>query len=195
MENDLRKIPDTPIIREATTIVKAAVSHNIFHHSMRTYQLGAEYAEKIKVNYASEELLLSALFHDIGLFSPYQVVGKPFQIASSLALKDFLLNEKKIPPQRINAMMEAIDFHFQFQPRWDKGEIAGLLQIGAHMDVIGKKSQMIDLNKRREILTRYPKNFFFLEFNFCLFKSISSISSLLGLLFPESYISHNHYLI
>jgi hypothetical protein len=193
MENDLRKIPDTPIIREATTIVKAAVSQNIFHHSMRTYHLGAEYAEKIKVNYASEELLLSALFHDIGLFSPYQVNGKPFQIASSLALKDFLLNEKKIPPQRINAMMEAIDFHFQFLPRWDKGEVAGLLQIGAHMDVIGKNSQMIDLNKRREILTQYPKNFFFLEFNICLLKSISSFSSLIGLFFTETYFSHNHY--
>ena len=193
MENDLRKIPDTPIIREATTIVKAAVSQNIFHHSMRTYHLGAVYAEKVKVNYASEELLLSALFHDIGLFSPYQVNGKPFQIASSLALKDFLLNEKKIPPQRINAMMEAIDFHFQFLPRWDKGEVAGLLQIGAHMDVIGKNSQMIDLNKRREILTQYPKNFFFLEFNICLLKSISSFSSLIGLFFPETYFSHNHY--
>ncbi len=193
MENDLRKKPDTPIIREATSIVKAAVSQNIFHHSMRTYQLGAEYAEKVKVNYASEELLLSALFHDIGLFSPYQVDGKPFQIASSLALKNFLLNEKKIPPQRINAMMEAIDFHFQFLPRWDKGEVAGLLQIGAHMDVIGKNSQMIDLNKRREILAQYPKNFFFLEFNICLFKSFSSISSLLGIFFPENYFGHNHY--
>ena len=128
MENDLRKIPDTPIIREATSIVKAAVSQNIFH-----------------------------------LF------------------------------QRINAMMEAIDFHFQFLPRWDKGEVAGLLQIGAHMDVIGKNSQMIDLNKRREILTQYPKNFFFLEFNLCLFKSISSFSSLIGLFFPETYFSHNHY--
>jgi hypothetical protein len=133
-----------------------------------------------------------SFFYSLG-FSPYQVNGKPFQIASSLALKDFLLNEKKIAPQRINAMMEAIDFHFQFLPRWDKGEVAGLLQIGAHMDVIGKNSQMIDLNKRKEILTQYPKNFFFLEFNICLLKSISSISSLIGLFFLETYISHNHY--
>jgi hypothetical protein len=39
-----------------------------------------------------------SFFYSLG-FSPYQVNGKPFQIASSLALKDFLLNEKKSLPK------------------------------------------------------------------------------------------------
>lgn len=188
------KFPDSPIIREATSIVKAALSENIFHHSMRTYYLGALYAEKEKLKIEKEELLLSALFHDTGFFSPYQSKGKPFQIGSSLALKDFLWNEKKYPPDRINAMMEAIDFHFQLKPRWDKGEVAGILQIGAHMDVIGKNSHKIDKNRHREILEIHPKHFFFLEFNHCLFKSLSSVSSLIGLLFPEKYFDSNHYI-
>ena len=188
------KFPDSPIIREATSIVKAALSENIFHHSMRTYYLGTLYAEKEKLKIEKEELLLSALFHDTGFFSPYQSKGKPFQIGSSLALKDFLWKEKKFPPLRINAMMEAIDFHFQLKPRWDKGEVAGILQIGAHMDVIGKNSHKIDKEKHREILTLHPKNFFFLEFNHCLFKSLSSIPSLVGLFFPEKYFGSNHYI-
>lgn len=194
MKSDTNMIPDSPILKEAITLVKAAVSENLFHHSMRTYYLGVEFAGIEKVKIDKEELLLSALFHDIGFFSPYQIKGKPFQIGSSLALKDFLWNEKKFPPDRINAMMEAIDFHFQLKPRWDKGEVAGILQIGAHMDVTRKNVQKIDKNRHREILEIHPKHFFFLEFNSCLFKSLSSVSSLIGLLFPEKYFGSNHYI-
>lgn len=189
----MKTIPDTPIISEAISIVKAALSQNIFNHSMRTFHLGSEYAGKYNHRYSVEELLLVALFHDIGLYLPYKIKGKPFQIASSSALKEYLLTKKGIHLDRINAMMEAIDYHFQFSPRWDKGEIAGLLQIGAHMDVLGKKSNSIEKNKRNEILTEFPKNKFFLEFNTCLLRSFTGYNSIRGIFYPESICNHNHY--
>ena len=108
--------------------VKAALSDNIFNHSMRTYQYANEFAINRKSVYSEEELFLVALFHDIGFYPPYQIKGKPFQIGSSNSLREYLLKYKQIQPERINAMMEAIDYHFQFRPRWDKGEIAGLLR-------------------------------------------------------------------
>jgi HD superfamily phosphohydrolase YqeK len=46
----MKRIPDTPIINEALQIVKAALSENIFNHSMRTYRYGCEFAEKSKKN-------------------------------------------------------------------------------------------------------------------------------------------------
>jgi hypothetical protein len=189
----MKKLPDTPIIKEALQIVKAALSDNIFNHSMRTYLYASEFSEKRKNVFSEEELLLVALFHDIGFYSPYQIKGKPFQIGSSNALKEYLLAHEKVQPERINAMMEAIDYHFQFRPRWEKGEIAGLLQVGAHMDVMGTKIKSIEKDKRNQILKEYPKNYFFLEFNSCLIKSFTNFDSIRGLINPQPCCGKNHY--
>jgi hypothetical protein len=188
------KVPDTPIINEAFKIVKAALNDSIFNHSMRTYLYAYEFAKINKREFSDEELILVALFHDIGFYMPYRIKGKPFQIGSSTALKEYLLSHKKIQPERINAMMEAIDYHLQFKPRWDKGEVAGLLQVGAHMDVMGTKAGSIEKNKRNQILNDYPKNYFFLEFNRCLIKSITNLDTIRGLFQPEKCCGENHYL-
>lgn len=185
---------DTPIINEALQIVKAALSDNIFNHSMRTYLYAYEFAKKRKSVFSEEELLLVALFHDIGFYSPYQIKGKPFQIGSSNALKEYLLMHKKIQPERINAMMEAIDYHFQFKPKWGKGEIAGLLQVGTHMDVMGTKAKTIEKEKRNQILNEYPKNYFLLEFNTCIIKTVTNFDSIRGLFYPEQCCGKTHYL-
>lgn len=190
----MKKLPDTPIINEALNIVKAALSDNIFNHSMRTYLYANKFAINRKSVYSEEELLLVALFHDIGFYVPYKIKGKPFQIGSSNALKEYLLTYKQIEPERINAMMEAIDYHFQFRPRWDKGEIAGLLQVGAHLDVRGTKAKSIEKDKRYQILKEYPKNNFFFEFNSCLIKSFTNFDTIRGLFYPKNSCEKTHYL-
>ena len=187
-------IPDTPLIKEALSITRAALSDNLFNHSMRTFHYGNGYAKKYKISYSEEELLLVSLFHDIGFYNPYSIKGKPFQIASSEALKEYLLKNHRIEPNRINAMMEAIDYHFQIMPRWDKGEIAGILQVGAHMDVIGKNIGSIETSYKELILKEFPKNGFFKEFNTCLFKSFTNVSTIMGLFFPKSYCCSNHFI-
>lgn len=190
----MKKLPDTPIINEGLHIVKAALSANMFNHSMRTFLYANEFGVNRKSVYSEEELLLVGLFHDIGLYAPYQIKGKPFQIASSNSLKEYLLKYKQIQPERINAMMEAIDYHFQFRPRWDKGEVAGLLQVGAHLDVMGKKAKSIEKDKRYQILKEYPKSYFFFEFCSCLIKSFTNIDSVRGLISPKYCCGKNHYL-
>ncbi|MFY7787750.1 MAG: HD domain-containing protein [Thermoflexibacteraceae bacterium] len=188
------KIPDTPIIKEAMSIVQATLSTNIFNHSIRTYLFAYEYARKYHHAFSEEELLLVSLFHDIGLDNNYFVKGSSFQIASSVALREYLMTQKEITPHRINAMMEAINYHFQLKPRWDKGTIAGLLQIGAHMDVLGVKLLSIEKKRRTQILKDYPKKLFFFEFNSCLCKTFTSFDTLLGLFYPQKYCSQGHYI-
>lgn len=187
------KHPDSKIVQEAWEITKAALSENVFNHSLRTYHLGDNYGEKNKLNYSKEELMLVSLFHDIGLYPEYQKKGKSFQISSSLALKEFLLHEKNISKERINAMMEAIDFHCQFKPRWDKGEVAGLIQVGAHMDVLGIKKSSLEKNVIKSVNDMYPKNNFFLEFNFSFLKTLKSYKAVTGVLLPHTCQDENHY--
>ena len=190
----MKSVPDTPLAIEALTITRAALSDNLFNHSMRTFHYGSEYAKKHKIAHSKEELLLVSLFHDIGFYSPYSLLGKPFQIASSRALKAYLLKNRNIEPNRVNAMMEAIDYHFQFTPRWDKGEIAGILQVGAHMDVTGKCKSSIKKEDKKLIQKEYPKEGFLREFNGCILKSLTGIGAAVGLFFPKAYCDHNHYM-
>lgn len=191
----MRTIPDTKIITEASKIVKAAVSENIWNHSFRTFLYADEFGFSKELQYSTEDLMLVALFHDIGLYEPYLIRGKSFQVGSSTALKEFLLSQKQVPKEKINPMMEAIDFHFQFKPRWDKGNLAGLLQVGAHMDVLGTKKSHLPKNIRNEIKRAYPKDSFFLEFNTCLMKSISGFKSISGILCPHTCQDPNHYIL
>jgi HD superfamily phosphodiesterase len=190
----MQAIPNTTLVKEAFSLAKAVLSPSVFNHSMRTYHLGCAYANKYRHNYDAEEFLLAALFHDLGLFSPYRISGKPFQIGSSEALKKFLLQDARIAPERINVMMEAIDFHFRFVPNWNLSETAGILQTGAHMDVTGSKSRTIEKSVRKSILQQYPKNRFMLDFSACLLKTISNTECLKGLFWPEKHVCHNHYL-
>jgi len=190
----MNAVPDTKLAKEALHIVKHALSENIFNHSMRVFYYGINYGKRKDIQFIEEELYLVSLFHDLGFYHPFQIKGKPFQLGSSTALRDFLVRDSKTDPKRINALMEAIDFHFQFKPRWDKGEVAGLLQTAAHMDVLGKNSNSIDQNQKKLILKSYPKKRFFLEFNLCLLKSFTNVNSVTGLLFPERCCDSTHYL-
>ena len=190
----MQPIPDTPLVKEAYSMVKAALSPSVFNHSMRTYHLGCAYANKHRHDYDAEEFLFAALFHDLGLYSPYRISGKPFQIGSSEALKKFLLRDARIAPERINVMMEAIDFHFRFVPNWYLSETAGILQTGAHMDVTGSKSSTIEKSVRKSILQQYPKNGFTVDFSVCLLKTLSHAECLKGLFWPEKHVCQNHYI-
>lgn len=190
----METIPDSKIVKEAHSIVKHALSENIYNHSMRVYQLGLLYGKIKQIPFDLEELCLVSLFHDIGLNEKYRQKGKSFQIGSSSTLREYLKSETKLPITRINAMMEAIDFHFLLKPRWEKGELAGLLQTAAHMDVLGRNSSSIPRGDRKRIVNHYPKKRFFLEFNLCLLKSFTSVNSVIGLFSPEKCCDDNHYL-
>lgn len=187
------QLPDTYIVKEAKTIVQAAISPNIWNHSLRTYFLANSYGKNKAISFDAEELALVSLFHDIGLYLPYHRKGKAFQVNSSLALKDFLTEEKGIGKARINVMMEAIDFHMQLFPRWHKDDIVGLLQVGAYMDVTGIKASAIEKATRKAILKQYPKGNLFLEFNTCLLKSIKGIKSITGIVMPHTCQDVHHY--
>lgn len=189
----MKKLPDTPLVKEASQLLRVVLSENIWNHSMRTYHLADAFATQKNISYAQEELALVSLFHDLGLYHPYTLKGKAFQIGSSSALKDFLLETQQVPATKINAMMEAIDFHFQLRPRWDKGTLAGLLQVGAHMDVLGTKRRAVPSEQRKLILATYPKRRFFLEFNRCLLKTFSSPKAVLGILAPQCCHGPHHY--
>ncbi|PWJ40993.1 HD domain-containing protein [Sediminitomix flava] len=185
-------LPDTNLVNEANEIVSQALTKNVYNHSLRTYFLGNKYAKSKSISYDDEELALVALFHDIGFHELYADANRAFQVSSSLAIKDYL-SVMGVEKGRVNVMMEAIDFHMQLLPRWDKSEVAGLLQVGAHMDVLGTRKFAVQKDDRKAISNAFPKGGFVLEFGTCLCKSMKSLNAVTGLFAPLTCQAKDHY--
>lgn len=159
---DLSALPDTPLVNEARVVVAAALSPGVFHHSMRTFALGRAYADRKEISFDPEDLALASLFHDLGISAEFAQPGKPFTYASARALRLFL-EERGGVPARVDPLVDAIALHMQLWPRWSAGPVAGLLQVGAWMDVTALRRWTV-WDDAGAIAALHPRHGFDLEF-------------------------------
>lgn len=185
------QMPDTRLIAEAGALARAAFDDRLFHHTLRTHFLALRYAERFGVRCDREQLALACLFHDLGLVAPHYRADRAFTYSSSAAMKDFLL-QRGWEPERVRPAMEAIDFHMQLLPRWELGETAGLLQVGAWMDVTGLRSWRVP-GAVKQARAQFRRGSFFWQFNVCLTGQLLSPTRALGLLAPSGREPAGHY--
>ncbi|WP_165797372.1 HD domain-containing protein [Solimonas fluminis] len=185
------QMPDTRIVAEAGALVRAAFDDRLFHHTLRTHFLARRYAERFGIRCDPEQLAMACLFHDLGLVAPQYRADRAFTFSSSGAMKPFLL-ARGWTAARIVPAMEAIDFHMQLLPRWELGETAGLLQVGAWMDVTGLRSRRLP-GAVREARAQFRRGSFFWQFNACLAGQLVSPRRALGLLAPRGREPAGHY--
>lgn len=172
------------MVREAQEILKAAAPLCVVNHSDRAFLLGRAWGAARKIGEIDEEgFYLAALFHDLGLCEHYRDTSRAFQLNSSRALKDFL-EGKKTPLERITPLAEAIEFHMQVRPRWASGNVAGLLQIGAWMDLMALRRWAI-WSDAKQIAAALPREGIDLQFPKLLAGSIDSVASCVGLMAPN----------
>jgi hypothetical protein len=175
-------LPDTRLVREARALIEAAAPPAIVNHSVRAYLLGKAYAARRAVEVDPEDLCLAALFHDLGLCAGQGDPGAPFTFASSRRLRAFLA-ERGVAPARAGPLADAIDYHMQLFPRWSKGPAAGLLQVGAWMDVTLRKRWSIRA-EARAIARAFPRAGIDWRFPWALARSLRSPRACVGLLAP-----------
>ena len=119
-------------------MARAAMPAPLLSHSIRTYWLAEAYAGAERIAFDREGLAVASLLHDIALFPPYCNPRRPFPFNSSRVMIQ-LLERHHVAPPRTAALVDAIDFHFQLWPHWQAGPEAGLLHIGAYMDIVGSR--------------------------------------------------------
>lgn len=184
-------MPDSALVTDAAELVRGICNDKIFNHSLRTHYLAVQYAARYKKSFDPEQLALACLFHDTGLMPDCYSPDRSFIFNSSQALKDYAIG-RSVDPQKIDAAMQAIDWHFHVLPRWDLGEVAGLLQVGAWMDVTGLRCwRVFDAYRRSKKL--FDKRGFFLYFNACLARQLIAPKRALGLLAPGRNLPAQHY--
>ena len=168
---DITELPRSETIDSARELLEEAPPA-VKNHSLRTFLLGRAYAQARRIDFDEEGLCLAAIFHDFGLFPHHLDRSKPFTRTSSELLDEFL-EDRSIPESKARLLKEAILLHMQPVPRWSRGSIAGLLQVGAWMDATGLRKWRVR-RTAREIERAFPRLGFSLAFPPLLVKSIGS---------------------
>ncbi|MDO3639019.1 HD domain-containing protein [Mycolicibacterium arseniciresistens] len=86
------EIPDTPLVRAATDVIREAEDDLLFHHSRRVFLFGALRGRRRGLEPDLELLYVGAMFHDLGLTERYRTSSRlRFEVDGANAARDFLL--------------------------------------------------------------------------------------------------------
>ena len=151
------KIPDSPLAREVTQLIRDTESELLFSHSTRVYFWGALTGKRKGLIYDPELLYAASMFHDIGLTSTYRESQLRFEVDGANAARDFLRGHG-IAEADLEKVWNAIALHTTPGiPEHMHAEIA-LLQAGAGLDVAGRGFEPFTQEQRDVVTAAYPRD-------------------------------------
>jgi HD domain len=149
-------IPDSQLAREATELVRDAETALLFHHSRRVFLFGALTGKKKELVFDPELLYIGAMFHDMGLVSPYSTATERFEVDSANAARDFLRSHG-IAEASVDLVWDAVALHTTPGiPQHKKPEVA-LVTAGVEMDVLGLGFQVVSDRDRQLVVDAHPR--------------------------------------
>jgi HD superfamily phosphodiesterase len=129
-------IPDTPLVRDITAVIRDAEEDLLFDHSRRVFLLGVLQGRRRGLQPDLELLYAGAMFHDIGLTERYRSSTLRFEVDSANAARDFLL-ERGVDEADARKVWLSIALHTTPNvPEFLEPEIA-LVTAGVETDVLG----------------------------------------------------------
>ena len=155
------KLPDTMAVKSAINLLEKLSSPEIIMHSYRTYYWGALLAKCNKISFDSEQLLVAALAHDLGLSGNIEVVKEDhcFTLTSAKLISK-KLTALNYSPEKTHNICEAITRHINPLVPISNGAEAHLLNAGAMLDVIGSRINEIDQTIINDVLILHPRTNF-----------------------------------
>ena len=130
------RIPDTPLVREATDFIRDVEDDLLFNHSRRVFLFGALQGRRRGLQPDLELLYVGAMFHDIGLTERYRSSTVRFEVDGANAARDFL-TAHGVDKADADKVWLGIALHTTpGVPEFLEPEVA-LLQAGVEVDVVG----------------------------------------------------------
>ncbi|RDI63012.1 HD domain-containing protein [Nocardia pseudobrasiliensis] len=149
-------IPDTPVAREATALVRTVADETIFHHSRRVFLWGALKAAARGLPVDLELAYVGGLFHDLGLTPAYATANRRFELDGAEAARRFLLEHGR-PERQARAVWLAIALHTTPEvPLHLEPEVA-VVTLGVETDVLGLDLDEITAAQRAEVVAAHPR--------------------------------------
>ncbi|MGH8835820.1 MAG: HD domain-containing protein [Actinomycetes bacterium] len=149
---------------EATRLVSAEYSSvALYNHAVRSYVLGAAYAEARGLDFDTELFYVAALLHDLGLTVPFDSLALPFEEAGG-HVAQVLTAGFGWPMQRRDHAAEVIVLHMRDDVSADEDVESHLLQVGTSADVSGLRVAEFDPQFVADLLSECPRLGFGAEF-------------------------------
>jgi hypothetical protein len=152
-------IPATPTADAATTRVRDSVSPLVYDHSRRVFLFAARHAHEHGLEPEPELLYLAALFHDIGLATPYSDVEQRFELDGADHARAFL-REQGLPASAADTVWTAIALHTTPGIPARMGPEVAALSRGVLTDAVGLGLEQLDADFVDEVLAAHPRGDF-----------------------------------
>ncbi|MDR3664673.1 MAG: HD domain-containing protein [Mycobacterium sp.] len=149
-------IPDTELVREATSIVRQATDETLFNHSRRVFLWGSLKAAARGLDVDPELAYVGGMFHDLGLTTAYGTKDQRFEIDGAAMARNLLLDFGR-PEQEATNVWLAIALHTTPEvPHHLVPEVA-VVSLGVETDVLGLDLDEITDEQRAEVVAAHPR--------------------------------------
>ncbi|MDQ0585446.1 HD domain-containing protein [Streptomyces rishiriensis] len=157
------EIPESAAVDEATRLIQKMTSPLIYHHSRRVFVFGVLHARRLGLEPDPELLYLSAMFHDIGLSTPFSDVEQRFEVDGADHARKFML-DRGFPTTAGDLVWTAIALHTTPGVPGRMGPEIAVTNFGVLTDVLGWGLDELDHGQVDEITGHHPRGDFKNEF-------------------------------
>jgi hypothetical protein len=149
-------IPDTPLVRDVTALIRDTEDDLLFHHSRRVFLFGALQGRRRGLQPDLELLYVGAMFHDIGLTEAYRTSQLRFEVDGANAARDFLL-QRGVDDATARKVWLSIALHTTpGVPEFLDPEIA-LVTAGVETDVLGIDRDELPAEALAAVTAAHPR--------------------------------------
>jgi HD superfamily phosphodiesterase len=149
-------IPDTELVREATSIVRQATDDILFNHSRRVFLFGSLKAAARGLDVDPELAYVGGMFHDLGLTAAYGTKDQRFEIDGATMARN-LLRDFGRTEQEATIVWLAIALHTTPEVPHHLAPEVAVVSLGVETDVLGMDLDEITDAQRAEVVAAHPR--------------------------------------
>jgi len=149
-------VPDSPLVVDATELVRDTTNELIYNHSRRVFLFGSLRARALGLEPDPELLYVAALFHDLGLVQKYKNLGQRFELDGAGQARDFL-SSHGFSPAEASEVWTAIALHTTPEVPYQMSPVIASTTAGVEADVLGIRLDSMTADQITEVTAAHPR--------------------------------------
>jgi len=150
------EIPDSKLAKQISEFIRDNETELLFNHSSRVYHFAALAGVRRGMVFDRELLYAGAMFHDLGLMSPFSSAEERFEVDGANASSAFLM-QYGVNATDIAHVWTAIALHTTPGFPQHMHPVVALVTAGVEMDVLGIDYDKFGTEDRKAIVERFPR--------------------------------------
>jgi len=150
------EVPDTALVKQATSLVREAADDTVFDHSRRVFLWGSLKARVRGLELDPELAYVGAMFHDLGLTRRFRTTHRRFELDGAEAARDFLLEHGRSAADAETVWL-AIALHTTPEVPMGLAPEVAVVTLGVETDVLGLELDQITQADREAVLAAHPR--------------------------------------